>query len=357
MLKKNPPLQPLTIMCSPKSEIKPNTAVKDKKCSGKCKDCRDKKKENTSLIKTIGVLILLLCSNTVLFAQESVATGPSFWSDPVNHPMMPLYAISAFVFITIVLVLVVALYMIRIINILTVQAEKERATKLGIAYVPRPSWWNRFNKSMSAAVPVEQEQSIELDHNYDGIKELDNHLPPWWKWLFIATVVWSGIYIFVYHFSDSLPLQTEEYQTELAQAEEQASQNAAAKPESVIDENTLVYSADAEILANGNKVFTINCVACHKADGGGNAIGPNLTDAYWLHGGELKSIFATIKNGVVEKGMPAWGKAMSPKDVRDVTFYVMSLQGTNPAGAKEPQGELFTPAPTKVDTIKVQAAL
>lgn len=349
----NLPLQPLIIMCSPKSEIKPNTAVKDKKCSGKCKDCREKKKEDATLIKTIGVLMLLLWGNTV-FAQESTTAAPTFWSDPFNHPMTPLYLISAFVFITIVLVLIVALYMIRIINILTAQAEKERATKLGIAYVPRPSWWNRFNKSMSAAVPVEQEQSIELDHNYDGIKELDNHLPPWWKWLFIATVVWSGIYIFVYHFSDSLPLQTEEYQTEFAEAEEKASQAAASKPESVIDENTLVYSSDEAILTNGRSVFTINCVACHKADGGGNAIGPNLTDAYWLHGGDLKSIFSTVKNGIVEKGMPAWGKAMSPKDVRDVTFYVMSLQGSNPPDAKAAQGEPFTPAPVAVDSLTNQ---
>lgn len=356
MLKKNPPPQPLILMCSPKhTTTTASEAVKDKKCSGKCRECREKKKETSALIKTIGVMVFLLCGTTV-FAQETGATAPSFWSDPVHHPMMPLYLISAFVFITIVLVLIVALYMVRIINMLTTQAEKERATKLGIAYVPRPSWWKRFNKTMNAAVPVEQEQSIELDHNYDGIKELDNHLPPWWKWLFIGTIVWSGIYIFVYHFSDSLPLQTEEYQTEVTRAEEQAILNAAGKPESVIDENTLVYSADAEILANGSKVFTINCVACHKADGGGNAIGPNLTDAYWLHGGELKNIFKTIKDGVVEKGMPAWGKAMSPKDVRDATFYVISLQGTNPPGAKAPQGNLHTPAPVKADTVSLPQA-
>lgn len=343
-------------MCSPKqSVITATVPVKEKKCSGKCKDCREKEKESSPLIKTIGVLTLMLACNTV-FAQDTAPTQ-SFWRDPFNHPMTPLYVISAFVFITIVLVLIVALYMIRIINLLTAQAEKDRATKLGVAYVPRASWWTRFNKTMSAAVPVEQEQTIELDHSYDGIKELDNHLPPWWKWLFIGTIIWSAIYIFVFHFSGSLPLQEQEYQDELAKAQEQATQAASAQTQSVIDENTLEYSADAEILANGSKVFTINCVACHKADGGGNAIGPNLTDAYWLHGGEIKNIFTTIKNGVVEKGMPAWGKAMSPKDVRDVTFYVMSLQGSNPTGAKEPQGELFTPAPVKTDTVKTQASL
>jgi cytochrome c oxidase cbb3-type subunit 3 len=93
-------------------------------------------------------------------------------------------------------------------------------------------------------------------------------------------------------------------------------------------------------------VFTSNnCQQCHRTDGGGNAIGPNLTDAYWIHGGSIKNVFQTVKNGVVEKGMPAWGKVMSPTDVRDVTFYVMSLQGTDPPEAKKPQGNLYTPEP------------
>lgn len=298
-------------------------------------------------------MILLFVFSSGVFAQGA-ATRPAFWNDPFNDPMLPLYVISAFILITIILVAIVGVYLIKIVNLLTVQSEKDRAAKLGIAYVQRPTWWSKFYKTVNASVPVEEEQAIELDHSYDGIKELDNHLPPWWKWLFIGTIVWSAIYIYVYHFSGSLPLQEQEYRDELAQAEEQAASQAASQPQAAIDENTMVYSADAEILASGSKVFTINCVACHKADGGGNAIGPNLTDAYWLHGGEIKNIFLTIKNGVVEKGMPAWGKAMSPKEVRDVTFYVMSLQGTNPPDAKAPQGDLFTLAPAKTDTVTVK---
>ena len=96
-------------------------------------------------------------------------------------------------------------------------------------------------------------------------------------------------------------------------------------------------------------------------DGGGNAIGPNLTDDYLIHGGDIKQIFLTIKNGAIEKGMPAWGKSMSPEDVKDVTFYVMSLLGTNPADAKAPQGELYKPAPAEApveaDSTKAQASL
>lgn len=344
-------------MCSPKTDIKPaSDKSKDKKCSGKCKECREKKKEAT-VIKTIGVLLVMPFSNLTVFAQDAFATQTSFWDDPFNHPMLPLYVITTFIFITIILVTFVGIYLIKVVNLLTVQAEKDRAANLGVAYVPKPSWWSKFYLKVNDTVPLDQEQTLELDHNYDGIKELDNHLPPWWKWLFIGTVIWGAIYLFVYHISTDLPLQQQEYQNELTYAVEQAIKLAASQPQAAIDENTLVYSSDAAILSNGTKVFVTNCVACHKSDGGGNAIGPNLTDAYWLHGGEIKSIFSTIKNGVVEKGMPAWGKAMSPKDVRDVAFYVMSLQGTNPPNAKDPQGELFKPAPVKADTAQAQAGL
>jgi cytochrome c oxidase cbb3-type subunit 3 len=100
-----------------------------------------------------------------------------------------------------------------------------------------------------------------------------------------------------------------------------------------------------------------SCASCHRNDGGGNTIGPNLTDEYWLHGGDVKNVFQTIKNGAVEKGMPAWGKSMSPEDVRNVTFFVMSLQGTKPVNAKAAQGELFEGVTQKPDSTNVQAAL
>ncbi len=352
-------------MCSPKNSellkltiasLKPGLSVPEKKCKGTCKDCREKKKQSETLIKTIGVLTLIFVSNT-LYAQDATQAQPSFWADPLNHPMLPYIAILALIFVTIILVAVVGLYLIRVVSLLATQAEKDRAAKLGKEYVPSPSWWSKFYEKVNNTVPLAQEDTLLLDHNYDGIKELDNHLPPWWKWLFVGTIGWAAIYIFLFHFSGSLPLQEQEYQNELAFAEAQSLKLAASQPKEAIDENSLVYTTDEAFLKNGSQVFLTSCVACHKNDGGGNAIGPNLTDAYWLHGGELKNIFLTIKNGVVEKGMPAWGKAMSPKDVRDVSFYVMSLQGSNPPNAKAPQGELFKPAPVAADTTKTQASL
>jgi cytochrome c oxidase cbb3-type subunit III len=294
------------------------------------------------------------------FAQESVPAQKSFMADPFNHPMLPYYLVFVLLLISILLVTVVGIYVLKIVKILNEQIVKAQAQKLGIAYVSPPDWWARFTQKMNASVPVEQEKDIELDHSYDGIKELDNHLPPWWKWMFYGTIGWAFVYVFVFHFSSSLPLSLEEYQNEITLAEEQAKQRKANQPEAeAIDESNLAFTNDAAIIEKGKNVFTNNpCGSCHRSDGGGNTIGPNLTDEYWIHGGDVKNIFNTIKNGAVEKGMPAWGKAMSKQDLRNLTFYIMSLQGTHPPDAKAPQGELFKQAASvKTDSTQTQASL
>lgn len=293
------------------------------------------------------ILTFLLLAPVVSFAQET-AKEVSFLSDPTNHPMFSTYMLAGFVFAVLIFVLITTMKIIQVLNLFSEKMAEENAIKEGRVYVPEPTWAERLWERMNASVPVTEEKTIELEHNYDGIRELDNHLPPWWKWLFYATIVWSVVYLVAYHVTDSLPLSIQEYENELAWADVEKQKFMASQPSAVIDENALVYAADVEILGKGKEVFTINCVSCHKADGGGNAIGPNLTDAYWLHGGSLKEIFLTIKNGAVEKGMPAWGKSMSPQDVRDVTFYVISLQGTNPPDAKAPQGNMVKPEETKV---------
>jgi cytochrome c oxidase cbb3-type subunit III len=311
-------------------------------------------------MKKLVLLISGLLLATSSFAQESVPVTKSFMADLVNHPMLPYYVVFALLFITFLLATVVAVYVLRIVKMLNEQIQHEKATKPGIAYVPTPGWWERFTQKMNASIPVEQEKNIELDHSYDGIKELDNHLPPWWKLLFYGTIGWAVVYIFVFHFSSILPLSHEEYQNEIVLAEEQAKQRKAGQPEAAaIDENNLTFNNDAAIIQKGKNVFANNpCGSCHRNDGGGNTIGPNLTDEYWIHGGDIKNIFNTIKNGAVDKGMPAWGKAMSQQDLRNLTFYIMSLQGTNPPDAKAPQGELFKQAATvKTDSTKTQASL
>ncbi len=304
------------------------------------------------------IITLLIILPVTSFARQAT-TEVSFWNDPINHPMLPVYALTGFVLLVLLMILITAIKIIQILNLFARKMAEEKAAKEGKVYVPEPGWADRFWQQVNASVPVTEEKTIELDHNYDGIRELDNHLPPWWKWLFYGTIAWSVVYLVVYHVTSSLPLSTQEYENQVTLAEEEKQKLLASQPAAVIDENTLVYAVDAEILAKGKKVFTTNCLSCHRADGGGNAIGPNITDVYWLHGGSVKEIFVTVKNGVVEKGMPAWGKVMSPQDVRDVTFYVMSLQGTNPPDAKAPQGTIVKPEEPKAqtDSSKVTASV
>ena len=274
------------------------------------------------------------------FAQPT--ENKSFWTDPFNHPMLSMYLVSVLVFITVILVMITAIYMLRILNLLVRKQAEEKALREGRIYVPEQTWWNKFWDNFNASVPVTDEKNIDLGHDYDGIRELDNHLPPWWKGLLYVTIIWGVFYMIVYHVSFSLPLSGDEYNNEVAEAEAAKKALQASQPAAVIDENALVYDANEEFITKGKAVFTgNNCQSCHREDGGGNGIGPNLTDDYWIHGGSVKDIFSTVNKGVIEKGMPAWGKVMSPADVRDVTFYVMSLHGTNPANAKEPQGELY----------------
>jgi cytochrome c oxidase cbb3-type subunit 3 len=296
---------------------------------------------------------LLAC----MAAQAQEPTSKTFWDDPVNNPATPIYVTAALVFIVFLLVLIVSIMMLRAFNTLIEQTEKAKAKTMGVAYAPRPSWWSTLTQKLNNSVPVEREQDIDMGHSFDGIRELDNHLPPWWKWLFYATIAWSVVYVVVFHISSSLPLSHDEYQNEVAMAEIAKQKLLASQPQAVIDVDKLEYTADAAIIGKGQKVFQDNCVSCHRKDGGGNTIGPNLTDDYWLHGNGIKNVYTTVNGGFVEKGMPAWGKALSPSEVRDVTFFVLSLHGSNPPDPKAPQGELAKPdASPKTDSLNVSAA-
>jgi cytochrome c oxidase cbb3-type subunit 3 len=310
-------------------------------------------------IKKILLSIGMMLVAGVSFAQDATAPATtSFWDDPFKDPLLPFYLVIAFVFFVTLLVVVVAIQMIRVLNVFIRKAAEERAAQLGIPYAPEPSLWRRFWDKINGYRPMEKEAEIMLDHNYDGITELDNHLPPWWKWLFYGTIAWSVVYMVVYHISNTLPLMDQEYQNEVTLAQEQKAKYLASQPALTIDENALKFENDAAIIQAGKKVFATNCTSCHNAEGQGS-IGPNLTDEYWLHGGGVREIYTTIKNGVPEKGMISWATTLSPQQMRDVTFYIMSIKGTNPPNPKAPQGTIWkdetTPAAT--DTLKVQASL
>jgi cytochrome c oxidase cbb3-type subunit III len=185
----------------------------------------------------------------------------------------------------------------------------------------------------------DDEGELLLDHDYDGIKELDNNLPPWWVYLFYACIVFAAVYLVRFEIMGGDDQETE-LKNEMAQAQIEIAEYKKNAPDTM-DENTVTLLTDAADLAAGKAIFAANCVACHKADGGGQ-IGPNLTDDKWILGGGIKNIFHTLVNGGRDgKGMISWKGTLKPKQMQEVASYVISLQGTNPKDAKAPEGEVW----------------
>lgn len=199
------------------------------------------------------------------------------------------------------------------------------------------SWIKKKYKKLLGAKPMSKEEEIILDHNYDGIRELDNKLPPWWLYGFYVSIIFAVVYMVRYHvFNDTN--QIEEYKMEVAQAEKDIARYKELHKDEV-DASNVEMLTDASDIKAGKAIFTSNCVACHKK-GGAGGIGPNLTDKYWILGGGIKNVFHTISEGGRSgKGMIAWKASLKPSEIQEVASYVMSLQGTDPADAKEPQGD------------------
>ncbi|RPD47369.1 cbb3-type cytochrome c oxidase N-terminal domain-containing protein [Paracnuella aquatica] len=207
------------------------------------------------------------------------------------------------------------------------------------AAVPGESMWTRLDrKFFTKAIPVEKEKDHLLDHDYDGIQELDNSLPPWWKAGFYFTIVVAVIYMLRFHVFDMGPTPEEEYKTEMSLAAAQIEEYRKNSGE-MVDEKT-VTMADAAGIEDGGKVYTQSCIACHGAKGEGG-VGPNLTDDFWLHGGSINDVFKTIKFGVPDKGMQAWEKMLSPTQIKNIASYIKTLRGTNPPNGKAPQGDEY----------------
>jgi len=198
---------------------------------------------------------------------------------------------------------------------------------------------SRWYKKAWNLVPIEKEADIQLDHDYDGIKELDNSLPPWWLYGFYLSIAVAAVYLYVYQFSDIGLSQHEEYVIEMKEGERQKAAYEA-RQVNKIDEKNLIALLDPKALSVGEQAFQISCAACHRQDGGGS-VGPNLTDKYWIHGGSIGEIYQTIKNGVPEKGMIAWKAQLQPSTIHKIASYIKTLEGTNPPDPKAPQGDLY----------------
>ena len=279
--------------------------------------------------KMIVGFLLMLATPVSVFAQDSESSG--------MDPQAMVSVLALFVLIIAVLVLMVAVYTLSLLKVAMQKAQPE--AELVAQKERRRNWfWDRFNKS----VPQEREATILLDHNYDGIRELDNHLPPWWTAFFYFSIVFGVIYMLVYHVFSVAPLPGELYNISVAEAQAAAAERLAATEEEGggIDESTVAFTDDPAVIDSGKKIYDMQCASCHRNDGGGN-IGPNLTDEYWLHGGSMSDIYKSVKYGIPEKGMISWEPLLSPEQMRDVSSYIITLAGTNPPNAKAPQGEVY----------------
>ncbi|MFM9986400.1 MAG: cbb3-type cytochrome c oxidase N-terminal domain-containing protein [Flavobacteriales bacterium] len=255
-----------------------------------------------------------------------------------------------FLVVIIVIELFVAVYYISLIRYFV----KKESAALQTEEAPmRTSYfWDRFNQSVS----IEQEAAVLTDHDYDGIRELDNALPPWWKYGFYLTIVFAIAYLGYYHMSANAPLSAQEYDTEMEEAKIAIAEYKK-KAADLVDETSVVMLSDAAALGEGSAIFKQHCVVCH-GQGGEGLVGPNLTDPNWIHGGNIKDLFKTIKYGVSGKGMKSWQQELSPQMMAKVASYIKTLAGTNPPNPKAPEGEVYVEAvsaPSATDTLATPA--
>lgn len=306
---------------------------------------RNYKKDGNSNFWGRGYMIIALVGLQLLHGNEIIAAAPSPTAQtaapqPAPTPMLDflhhgfgsnaINALAAIIFFE----LIVVFYMLRLVRMFTVkEAQFESALQEKPAPITSPLW-----DKLNASVAITEEQAVMTDHEYDGIRELDNALPPWWKYGFFLTIIWAFGYMIYYHISSG-PSSLQEYKAQMQQAEiDLATYRKNAK--NLVDETNVTILKETSDLQAGKGVFTQYCAVCHAADGGG-IVGPNLTDNYWLHGNDIKNIFNTIKYGVQGKGMKSWQQELSPVMMAQVGSFITTLSGTKPLNPKAPEGKLI----------------
>lgn len=249
----------------------------------------------------------------------------------IKFPMVAVF-LGIFLFLLVAIEIVVSAVDNVTYHLLTDEQKKQLEEAQTVSFAD-----SKFMKMLTRSKAIEEEADVLLDHDYDGIKELDNVLPPWWVGLFYACIVFAVIYLVRFHIIGDYT-QDEEFIAEMEQSDKQIQEYLKTAPDLMNAEKATLLT-DATALAEGKTIFTENCVACHKADGGG-AIGPNLTDKFWILGGGIKNVFTTISEGGRSgKGMVPWKESLKPTEIQKVASYVLSLQGSNPVDAKPAEGD------------------
>jgi cytochrome c oxidase cbb3-type subunit 3 len=262
-------------------------------------------------MKLIPVVFFFIAVNNTFAASES--------DFPPNY-----YDIVALVLIAIVI--------ITFIGLIYFESKKEVEKKREISLITKLDYF------LNRSVPIEKEEEILFDHEYDGIKELDSRVPPWYTGLFYATIIFSIIYLLNFHVLNTGKLMYEEYEEEMRIASLQQAEFM--NSGTFISEESVTQLTDDISNLSGKDIYDANCVACHTADGGG-LVGPNLTDEYWIYGGGIKNIFKIVKYGIPSKGMISWQTQLNPLQIQQVSSYVMTFQGTTPLAPKAPEREVW----------------
>lgn len=298
---------------------------------------KDERKKSSSHATGKFLTVALLClTSSALFAADAPAAATTVAEETAigGLSLTSFYVLVSVIFLELLILWVLLANLKKLLakEAAVALGSEEEATAKSSSFM---QWWENFNSFK----PIQEEASIDLGHDYDGIRELDNRLPPWWLYGFYLTIIFAGFYLYRYHVAKSAPLSKEELSIALEQAAADKEEYLK-KSANNVDENTVVLLTSPADHEAGQKIFSTICAACHLADGGG-AVGPNLTDNYWIHGGSIKDIFKTLKYGWPEKGMKSWKDDYSPTQLAQLASYVKSLGGTKPAKGKEPQGTLY----------------
>ncbi|RYD99583.1 MAG: c-type cytochrome [Sphingobacteriales bacterium] len=285
--------------------------------------------------KVLGLLFLglgLIATQPVFaedaIVKEVVEEAPGFWANLFNTAPNDMLITILVILVELTVIFVLVRVQIKLLQEKAVEVPKTASVSFS---------WARFLEKLGANKATDDITSLDLNHEYDGIRELDNNIPKWWQLSFAGTVVIGIIYIFRMFVTGSLPDQISELQEDQRVAAIKIAEYLKNSANNV-DENSVIM-LDAGGIAQGKELFAKNCVACHGGSGEGT-IGPNLTDEYWLHKGGIKDVFYSIKYGWPEKGMKSWQSDFSPAQIAQLASYVKSLAGTNPPNAKEKDGEL-----------------
>lgn len=255
----------------------------------------------------------------------------------IEYPMVALF-LGVFLFLLVAIEIVVSAVDKVTYHMLSEEQKKQLEEAQSLPFT-ESAFYQSLSKKLTRSKEIEEEHDIMLDHDYDGIKELDNVLPPWWVNLFYLTIIFAFVYLVRFHIYNDYD-QATEFETEMAIAKAEVEKYKLTAPD-LMDKDKVTLLTDATALAEGKKLFETNCVACHKPDGGGS-IGPNLTDEHWILGGGIKNVFNTLMEGGREgKGMVSWKATIKPSDLQKVASYVLSLRGTNPPDAKPAEGDIW----------------